>query len=142
VSADRNKVIEAFHRHIVPLLEARGFSGRFPDFRRIAPDSVHLLSIHFARDRPAYAAEISCAPRTGLPVAGNLVPAEELTAWHVAVSARFRIGPDSPDQWFSFEEPFFSIGDPYKRAVLGIIPYLEKQAELWWKEAASYSHAP
>jgi hypothetical protein len=134
-------MIEALHRHVVPVLEARSFSGRFPDFRRISSNTVHLLSIHFARHMPAYAVEVSCAPLTGLTVVGNLVTAEELTAWHVSASARFRIGPDDPDQWFSFKEPMFSIGDPYKKAALAVIPYIEGQAELWWKEASSLTRA-
>ncbi len=134
-------MIEAFHLHVVPMLEGRNFTGRFPDFRRIAAESVHLLSFHFARHKPAYAVEISCAPLSGLTVAGNVVPAEELTAWHVAGPARFRIGPDFPDQWFSFKLPLFSMGDPYKKAALAVIPFIEKQAELWWKEASAFTRS-
>jgi hypothetical protein len=134
-------MIEALHRYVVPVLEARNFSGRFPDFRRISPNAVHLLSIHFARHMPAYAVEVSCAPLTGLAVVGKLVPAEELTAWHASAAARFRIGPDDPDQWFPFKEPLFSIGDSYKRAALAVVPYIESQAELWWKEASSLTRS-
>lgn len=141
INADRNKMIEAFHLHVAPVLAARNFTGRFPDFRRLSTNSVHLLSIHFARHKAAYAAEISCAPLTGLNVAGKLVPAEELTAWHVMGASRFRIGPDSPDQWFSFKVPLFSMGNPYKRAALAVIPYIETQAELWWKEASSFTRS-
>lgn len=134
-------MIEALHRYVVPGLKARHFTGRFPDFRRISSTSVDLLSIHFARHAPAFAVEVSCAPLSGLTVVGKLVPAEELTAWHATASARFRIGPDGPDQWFSFKEPMFSISDPYKKVALAVIPYIENQAEVWWREASSITRS-
>lgn len=140
-NSDRNKMIEAFHLHLTPVLKERGFTGRFPDYRRISTEAVHLLSVHFARHKPAYAMEIACAPLTGLNVAGHMVAAEELTAWHVLGPARFRIGPDAPDQWFTYKAPLFSVGNWYRRASLAAVPYIDSQAELWWKEASTFTRS-
>jgi len=131
-------MIEVLHAVIVPVLRGRGFSGRFPDFRRITPAVVDLLSFHFARHEPAFAVEAACGPRTGANLAGHvLIPADALTVWHVAPDGRYRLGPDEPDQWFRFRRSLPFLGDPYQRAAKALLPYLDSQAEVWWKQSSA-----
>jgi hypothetical protein len=128
-------MIEVLHTLIVPVLEQRGFSGGFPDYRRITSRAVDLISFHFARHEAAFTVEVACAPLTGATIAGQVfVPPNQLTVWHVGPDERYRLGPDEPDQWFRFRKTFPSLGDTHVRAARALLPYLDSQAEAWWKQ--------
>jgi hypothetical protein len=135
-SANRNRMIEALHSVVVPALARRGLSGSFPDFRRINPHAVDLLSFHFARHEQAFTVEVASGPAAGASLGGQLVPASQLTVWHVLPHERYRLGPDEPDQWFRYRKRFFSFSDPHLRAARAVLPYLDSQAERWWKQNA------
>jgi hypothetical protein len=131
-------MLEVLHALVVPVLEQRGFSGRFPDFRRITSRAVDLISFHFARHEAAFGVEVACAPLTGVTIAGQVfVPPNQLTAWHVGPLDRFRLGPERPDQWFRFRRTFPFLSDPHRRAARAVLPYLDSQAETWWRERSS-----
>jgi len=130
-------MIEALHALVVPVLRQRGFEGSFPDFRRLTPQAVDLISFHFARHELAFAAEVASGPPGGVTVGQLVVAPDKMTVWNVPPEKRFRLGPDSPDQWFRFRRTFPFLGDPHQRASRALLPYLDSQAELWWKQCAA-----
>ncbi len=52
-------------------------------------------------------------------------------AYILSPSFRLRIGLE--DHWFEYRERFFARGNRFDNAAKEVIPYLENQAEEWWR---------
>jgi len=134
MSAEREKMIETLKEHVVPVLKARGFKGSFPHFRRITDTGIHLLTFQFDKWGGGFTFEIASCPPDGVTMHwGEHVPPTKVRAWDVHPDRRPRLGPQKSDKWFRFDKRgLFSTADPYERAAVEALPYLD-QAEDWWR---------
>ena len=98
--------------------------------------TIHLLTFQFNKWGGGFTAEIAACPPDGFTTYfGKHIPPSKVRAWDITPISRPRLGPEKSDKWFRFDKrDFFSTGDPYKRAALEVLPYLEKQAESWWRQ--------
>jgi len=134
MSYERDRVIETLKEYVVPILRECGFKGSFPHFRRPTERAIHLLTFQFDRWGGGFTVEIARCPTDGVTMYwGEHVPPIKVRAWDVQTDCRPRLGPEKTDKWFRFDKRgFFSTGDPYERAALELLPYLDR-AEDWWR---------
>lgn len=133
MSIERDRMVETLKEYVVPVLRERGFKGSFPHFRRSTDKDVHLLTFQFDKWGGAFTIEIAACPPEGVTTSwGKHIPAHEVRAWDINPPHRPRLGPEKADQWFRFDKRGLVFRrDPYERAALQVLPYLE-QAEDWW----------
>jgi hypothetical protein len=133
MSDERDRMIETLKEYVVPDLRERGFKGSFPHFRRPTERAIHLLTFQFDKCGGGFTIEIATCPPDGVTMHwGEHIPPTKVRAWDVYPSHRPRLGPEKTDRWVRFDKGgFFSTGDPYERAALEVLPYLD-QAEGWW----------
>ena len=123
---------------IMPELRARGFSGRFPHFRRLHDGGrVDFLSFQFNRYGGGFLAEMAIAyPERG--ARGNFyfkgaVTAEVIGQADVGSTRnRLRIVPRGED-WFAYDAEHYreTVADA-KRGILRRMDYFEKSAVVRW----------
>lgn len=137
MSAEREKMIETLKEHVVPVLKARGFKGSFPHFRRITDTGIHLLTFQFDKWGGGFVVEVAACSAQGVTMHwGEQIPPAKVTAQHVSRRVRLGASDDQTDHWFRSDKrglPSFS--DPYERAAREILPYLDGQAETYWRES-------
>lgn len=136
MSDERDRMIETLKEYVVPVLRERGFKGSFPHFRRPTERAIHLLTFQFDKWGGGFVVEVATCPPGGVTMHwGEHVPPNKVRAWDV--TRRLRLGaPDekSDGHWFRYEKRgLFSRGDRFERAALDVLPYLESQAEDWWR---------
>jgi hypothetical protein len=135
MSTERDRMIETLKEYVVPILRERGFRGSFPHFRRPTESGIHLLTFQFDKWGGGFIVEIATCPPDGFTTSwGKHISPGKVTAWDI--NRRLRLGaPDEKsDHWFRYDKRgLFSFGDPYERAALDVLPYLDSQAESWWK---------
>lgn len=134
MSDERDRMIETLKKYVVPVLRERGFRGSFPHFRRPTDRGIHLLTFQFDKWGGGFTVEIAACPADGVTMHwGDHVPPSKVRAWDSHPDHRSRLGPEKTDKWFRFDKKgIFSLGDPYERAALEVVPYLDR-AEEWWK---------
>ena len=135
MSDERDKMIETLKEYVVPVLRQRGFTGSFPHFRRPTERAIHLLTFQFDKWGGGFTVEIAtCSPDGFTTYFGKHIPPSKVRAWDITPpSRRPRLGPEKTDHWFRFDKRrLFSTVDPYERAALDLLPYLDQQAESWW----------
>jgi hypothetical protein len=136
MSDERDRMIETLKEYVVPVLRERGFKGSFPHFRRPTERAIHLLTFQFDKWGGGFIVEIATCPPKGVTMHwGEHVPPTKVRAWDV--TRRLRLGaPDekSDGQWFRYDKrSLFASGDRFERAALQVLPYLDGQAEDWWR---------
>jgi hypothetical protein len=134
MSDERDRMIETLKEQVVPMLRERGFKGSFPHFRRPTERAIHLLTFQFDKWGGGFTVEIAICSPDGLTMSwGEHIPPTKVRAWDVTPAHRPRLGPKKSNKWFRFDKQgWFSSGDPYERAALELLPYLD-QAEDWWR---------
>ena len=137
MSAEREKMIGTLKGHVVPVLKARGFKGSFPHFRRITDTGIHLLTFQFDKWGGGFVVEIASCPREGVTMHwGEHIPPNKVTAQHVGRRQRLGASGDQTDHWFRFDKRgLLSFSDPYESAAREVLPYLDGQAETYWRES-------
>ncbi len=140
---DREKMIATIKQHIVPVLKARGFKGSFPHFRRITDTGIDLLTFQFDKRGGGFVVEVASCPPTGIMMHwGEQIPPAKVTAQHVNRRLRLGASGDQADHWFRYDHRgLFSLGDPYERAARELLPYLDGQAEIYWRESHNQTPA-
>ena len=108
---NRNRIARrVLKRDLVPVLEAEGFKGKFPDFQRLENGDVHLLSIEFDKYGGGFFLEFACQPRGDLETSwGEVVLENDLTVAHANLEHRARlqrIGKSNSlrEDWFRYEK--------------------------------------
>ncbi len=144
MSDERDKMIETLKEYVVPVLRERGFKGSFPHFRRPTERAIHLLTFQFDKWGGGFTAEVAaCRPDGVTTHWGEHIPPTKVRAWDVTPpSRRLRLGSSDSqsDHWFRYEKRgFFSPGDRFERAALELLPFLDSQAEDWWKRGPDAS---
>jgi hypothetical protein len=136
MSAEREKMIETLKEQVVPVLKARGFKGSFPHFRRPTDTAIHLLTFQFDKWGGGFVVEIASCPIEGVTMHwGEHIAPAKVTAHDV--TQRLRLGsPDSKsDHWFRYDRRgLLSFGDPCERAAREVLPLLDSQAEIFWRQ--------
>jgi hypothetical protein len=90
----------------MPALEAAGFDGRFPRYRRVADDSIQLLAVFYGPANTAFFLEFGSHPRGNLQTSwGEIVEEDKLLLEHVPFPKRARLqeradGGSVAEQWF------------------------------------------
>ena len=142
VRATNDKMRESLRRILVPELRARGFKGSLPQFRRIRESCVDLLGIQFNKYGGSFVVEIaSCSPEGLQSFGGPIIPAEKARYWQVDFHKRLRLGSKpggiNRDHWFKFRKGFIFYWFSYDPAARSILPFLDLQAEPFWKSHES-----
>lgn len=127
----RKFMISALKALVVPELKKRGFTGKFPDFRRIVASRTDFLSFQFDRNGGGFLIEISqTAPGEIVTYRGERIPAEKLTPFDLDTKVRRRVQPKpggSTRDWFRFDD------FEYQRAAESVLPYVDV-ADRWFTE--------
>ena len=144
MSAERERMIAALKKQVVPVLRARGFKGSFPHFRRLTSTVIHLLTFQFDKWGGGFFVEIAgCPPEGATMYWGEHVPPAKVNAWHL--NRRLRLGaPDekTDGRWFRFDSKDGLWNDAaYEALASEVLPYLDKQAEAWWTDKWNASQA-
>jgi hypothetical protein len=139
MSAERDRMIETLKEYVIPSLREKGFKGSFPHFRRPTEAAIQLLTFQFDKWGGSFVIEIAaCSPRGFTTHWGKFIPPTKIRAWDI--NKRFRLGaPDenSDGHWFKYNKHgLFSLGDPFEKAALEVLPFLD-EAESWWKQATA-----
>ena len=135
MSDERDRMIETLKEYVVPVLRERGFKGSFPHFRRPTERAIHLLTFQFDKWGGGFVVEVATCPPGGVTRHwGEHVPPNKVRAWDVTRRLRLGALDEKSDHWFRYEKRgLFSRGDRFERAALDVLPYLESQAEDWWR---------
>lgn len=136
MSDERDRMIEALKEYVVPVLRQRGFAGSFPHFRRLTESTIHLLTFQFDKWGGGFIIEIATCPPDGFTTHwGKHIPPTQVRAWDI--NHRLRLGASdekSDGHWFRYDKRGLSLsGDLFECAALDVLPYLDSQAESWWK---------
>lgn len=137
MSDQRDRMIETLKEYVIPILREKGFKGSFPHFRRLTETAIHLLTFQFDKWGGGFIIEIAvCSPKGFQTHWGKSIEPAKVRAWDI--NHRLRLGaPDenSDGHWFKYDKhKLFSLGNPYEKAALEVLPYLD-EAENWWKQA-------
>jgi len=142
MSAEREKMIAALKDKIVPVLKARGFKGTFPHFRRLTNSGIHLLTFQFDKWGGGYVVEVAACSSAGVKMHwGEQIPPNKVTAQHVNKRLRLGASDSKTDHWFRYDRGgLFKFGDPYEKAANEVLPYLDGQAENWWRQESEQNN--
>lgn len=137
----RSFMQKALQKIFVPVLRERGFTGKFPHFRRIGADGIDLLSFTFDQYGGGFVMEVAVCPPEGYssPWLG-LIPPDKITALSVE-PLRHRlgkVGASGYDLWFTYPTALPSAPHQLERfdeTAREALEYLDLQAESWWRGA-------
>jgi hypothetical protein len=108
---NQNQIVRRIlKKTLVPILEAGGFHGNFPDFQRLEKDYLHLLSIVFDKNGGGFFLEFISQPPGDMKTSwGEVIPEQDLTVAHTHIESRARLQqnghPNSlSEDWFRFEK--------------------------------------
>lgn len=133
MTSPAKRMTAALKRRLIPALTATGFDGRFPRYRRVRGDVIHLLMIAYDKAAESFFLEFGAHPRGDKHTTwGEIVPEDKLLLEHVLFQQRARLqercdGGSLPDQWFRFAE-CGEDDDAYDRLaaqVAGMLPQME-----------------
>lgn len=138
MSADRERMIATLQARVVPVLRERGFRGSFPHFRRLTDTGLHLLTFQFDKWGGGFVVEVAWCPAEGvLGQGGAQIPPGEVTTRHVSRRLRLGAADEESDHWFRYDRRgWLSWGDPYAKAAREVLPFLDGQAEDYWRQSA------
>jgi hypothetical protein len=129
---------ESLHKILVPELRSRGFKGSLPHFKRFRESCVDLLAIQFNKYGGSFVVEIGSCSLEGVRIwGGELIPAEKARCHHLPWELRLRLGSKpgrvNRDHWFKFRKGFLVYWFSYDPVAREILPFLDSQAEPYWK---------
>ena len=134
MSDSRDRMIAALREMVVPVLRDMGFSGSFPDFRRIRDSQIDLLTFQFNRYGGSFVVEIAfCAPDGFTTHWGKHIPPNEVQARDIHPTQRLRLGshpPDKADHWFYYEPERAGV---YTDTAVELLPLLRSEADRFWQ---------
>lgn len=132
----------ALKKHVVPILKERGFTGKFPNFRRMNDTGIDLLTFQFDKWGGGFVVNIAACPKEGTTTYwGETFGPDVVTAHHINYRLRLGATDEESDHWFRYDKKgfgfLFSRRDPFEAAALEVLPYLDSQAENWWRKHRS-----
>ncbi len=106
----KNKEMRPILKKILrQFLSRQNFQGKFPNYRRIESDMLHLLSVEFDKYGGAFFLELAICPAKNLQTSwGKSISVDELTAAHMPPEDRVRLQATAdhhslPEDWFRFD---------------------------------------
>lgn len=154
MTAGHKRIKNAFIDWVVPVLQAKGFQGGFPNYRRYTDRQIDILSLQFSMFDQAFCIGIAKCPYDGITFSnGDRLPGELVTANHC--SRRFMLGTREGNlaHWFKYNPSLHELGGQhrfssltmykdslmkYKRIANDIVELLEVQAEPWWRNSEEW----
>lgn len=135
MSDARDQMIETLKEYVIPVLRERGFKGSFPHFRRPTGRGIHLVTFQFDKCGGGFVVEIATCPSDGVTTHwGKQIAPGKVTAWDVTHRLRLGASDEGSDHWFRYEKRgLFCLGNRFERAALEVLPFLDGQAEEWWR---------
>jgi len=95
----------ALQQELVPHLRRRGFSGSFPNFRRMTDTDIALLTVQFNKYGGSFTIELGRAAASDYARSpGELIRPFKLSANELPLGQRARLypTPGDPLEWFSY----------------------------------------
>lgn len=139
---------DAIRKEVEPVLRDKGFSGRYPHYRRKLEGRADLVTFQANQHGGSFAVEIAQAPGEGVTLFGTreFIPYEELNAWHLEpiFHLRERIGSGlfGLSEWFHYDRVWQRIlfKRPERlrfaaRSAAKRIPRIEARFERWRRTA-------
>jgi hypothetical protein len=132
----------ALHEIVISDLRRRGFTGRYPHFRRRREDRIDLLSFQFYSSGGKFVVEIAVSGPQGFRHAwGKVRGPSEVTAQDISSPLeRPRLGSGGRgDHWFTFGgqvyEPGHDLARPprhYEDVARQVLSLIDSEAEPFW----------
>ncbi|NHM33830.1 DUF4304 domain-containing protein [Neobacillus terrae] len=123
MASERDNMISAIKKIVVPELRKRGFKGSIPNFRRISQKNIDLMTFQFDRYSGGFVIEVGLCSPEGFPhYWGEKVPANSVTAHDLHPDNRLRL-KDSNGQWFRYDVENGS-GDIYGKVAIDVLRHL------------------
>ncbi|SFG83824.1 protein of unknown function [Desulfotomaculum arcticum] len=150
----KRKMTEAIIDWVVPFLKDRGFSGFFPNYRRMRSCCLELISFQFSCCDQSFCVNIGKCPPEGIRYkTGEFVGPSAVTALHCPV--RFYLGVQNDDSchWFKYNprkqelklKDCCSFITMYKDTPLkythiadDIVALIVNQADSWWENSEAW----
>lgn len=135
---DASQIRAALQAELVPLLRQRGFSGSFPNFRRVTDATISLLTVQLNKYGGSFTIEVGRAPASDYaPWPGKLIPPTQLSARDLPFTQRARLLPaPGGDEWFSSRRPPSAGEDPDRFTKLArSAAALLDELDAWWAGA-------
>lgn len=127
MSSERDKMISALKKVVVPELRNKQFKGSFPHFRRISENKIDLITFQFDRYGGGFVIEIGvCSPEGLTHSWGEKVPPNKVTAHDINNRLRLK---ENDGQWFRYDVEFENIYEDVANEVLNHL----YEAEEYWK---------
>ncbi|MDD2760098.1 MAG: hypothetical protein PHH11_07375 [Methylomonas sp.] len=126
----------ALKRELVPILEAYGFTGTFPRYRRERPTSILFVTIFYDKSATAFCLEFGAHERGDkLTSWGELIPENGLMLEYVPFDQRARLqarcdGGSVAADWFAFGR---LSDDAQFRDLAASVTRLLPQVEAWFE---------
>ena len=128
MSSERNKMITALKKTVVPELRNRGFKGSFPHFRRISEDKIDLMTFQFDRYGGGFVVEVGvCSPKGIIHYWGEQVPPNKVTAHDLGTRLRLKRNDGS---WFRYDSEVES-ENIYENVATEMLDHLYEAEEYW-----------
>lgn len=137
MSEDKKQMDSAIKNILVPILREKKFKGTFPHFFRERNAHVDLLTFQFNRYGGSFVVEIAYADkdRENVYIDKDLPP-NKLRANQTTDRLRIGSKPEKGNQnhWFIYDKnKFISRNNIFENVAKEVIPFLENQAEDWWR---------
>lgn len=79
----RDRMVAALMDFVIPQLKTQGFRGTFPNYRKLTPTCVQLISFQFSGLDQSFCVNLAKCPRQGLDFRlGEYLAPEKVTALH------------------------------------------------------------
>ncbi|AGL03160.1 DUF4304 domain-containing protein [Desulfoscipio gibsoniae] len=154
MSNAKRKTTEAMVDWVVPYLMNNGFKGSYPNYRRIRPGQIDLVTFQFSCCDQAFCINIAKCPPEGVRYkTGEFVKPSEVIALHCPQRLYLGVQEGHSYHWFKCNPrrqeiiqkekyPFVTVYKDtplkYKYMADDIINLFKKQAEPWWENSEAW----
>lgn len=128
---ESRRVRAVLKRILVPELEAFGFEGQFPEFKRAVGERLQLLSVQFDKHGGGFFLEFANHPPGDLTTSwGEVVTEADITLAHTPIERRARLQRHGhqnslSEDWFRYEDPSLPEVEDLVRSVCALLPQVE-----------------
>jgi|GEM_PF-1627870 len=150
----RAKMIRALVDWVAPYLKESGFKGVFPNYTRIRPGHLELITFQFSCCDPSFCVCVSKCPPGGIRFSNGLqVKQRDVTALHSPDRLYLGVQNGCTCHWFKYDarqselrmKENFNFMTMYKDTPLkykyiadDIVKLIEEQAEPWWQKSSAW----
>jgi hypothetical protein len=154
-TSKRQQMRAALKTIVTPALRKNGFTGTWPDFRRLGKDRYDLLTFQFDKYGDGFVIDLGQCPSGWVPGGRIIPPPDKLTVWDLEHYQRARVQPGpflslqerakveasllravTPDpslnataRWFRYENA--ESPDDFKHIAESVVPFVEKAVAMF-----------